>query len=118
MHYWHDLRKESQYYSKRQQGDGIVTIWAAIACTGASNITAINYNLNYHKYCEVLTKCLLPFAAEVCPRDWILKKDNASRHRSNYTKCFLADNYVDALPWPDRSPDLNIIENLWGDPGS
>ena len=27
---------------------------------------------------------------------------------------FLSDNYVDILPYPERSTDLNIIENLWG----
>ena len=29
-HYWHDLRKKPLYFSKRQQGGGSVTIWAAI----------------------------------------------------------------------------------------
>ena len=111
-HYWHDLRKEPQYFSKRQQGGGSVTIWAAIAYTNASNIAVINCNLNSEKYCEVLTMFLLPFAAEVCPQDLIFQQDNGSCHESNHTKCFLDDNYVDFLPWSARSPDLNIIENL------
>ena len=37
-HYWHDLRKELQYFSKRQQGGGSVTIWGAIVYNGVSNI--------------------------------------------------------------------------------
>ncbi len=30
------------------------------------------------------------------------------------TRTWFSDNNVDVLPWPVKSPDLNIIENLWG----
>ncbi len=28
---------------------------------------------------------------------------------------FFADNKVKVMPWPPYSPDVNPIENLWGD---
>ena len=62
----------------------------------------------------MLNKCLLPFASEQCPRDWIYQQDNAPSHVSNAMKQFLSESTVDVLPWPAKSPDQNIIENLCG----
>ena len=113
-HYRHDLRKEPRYFSKRRQGGGSVIIWAAISYTGVSDIAVINSRLNSEKYCEVLSKCLLSFGANECHNSRIFQQDNAPCHSSSHTKAFLAGNYVDVLRWPARSPDLNMIENVWG----
>jgi len=40
-------------------------------------------------------------------------QDGAPCHRSKVAKTFLAKNRIKALDWPDNSPDLNPIQNLW-----
>ena len=65
-------------------------------------------------YCSVLEEDLLPFAAETFGEEWTFQQDGASCHRSNYTNNWLTSKNVKLLEWPAKSPDLNIIENVWG----
>lgn len=41
-------------------------------------------------------------------------QDNASIHRSASTLECLRENKMVVIDWPECSPDLNTIENLWG----
>ena len=45
-YYWHDLRKEPKYYSKRAFGFGSVMVWAAVGHGGKTEIVFQNGKLN------------------------------------------------------------------------
>lgn len=112
-YYFHDLRKEEKILSRRQMGGGKVMVWASIGYKKKGNLIFLSSRVNSTEYKNLLEEQKLTFndMSEGTP---VFQQDNAPIHSAKIIKDWFTSNKIVKLDWPAVSPDLNIIENVWG----
>ena len=46
-------------------------------------------------------------------QNFYFQDDNCSVHKAKIVKDFKTEHNVNVLEWPAKSPDLNIVEDIW-----
>ena len=84
--------------------------WGAIRSDGRKMLTKFSNSLDS----DGSKKILIDYREELHFNDLIFQQDNAPIHRALKISNFFSENNWKTLDWPPYSPDINIIENLWG----
>ncbi len=98
-----------------QGGGGSVGIWGCIGFKGIGSVKINDGRMNQYVYRDILDECLIPTIHNFFgdSSSFYFQHDNAPCHTAHSIRTYLEQSNIRVLEWPARSPDLNIIENLW-----
>lgn len=90
-----------------------LNVCAAVWLGGRSKIHIFEENLASPLYIKIITESIIPGAKTIRGGGWELLCDNSPIHTSKLTKSFLTLHTVPLITIPARSPEPNVIENVW-----
>ena len=89
-------------------------MWRGVSSRRVTPLCIFRKNLTKELFVRILEGHLLPTVQVLYEDGWFLQQDNDPKRTAAYTKQWLRDNDVRVIEWPNYSPDLNPIENIWG----
>lgn len=113
-YYFHDLRKEEHQLDRLHSRVGGVMVWGAISYYGTCELQFLTANMNAINYKKVLETAFPHFKNVFGNLPWTFQHDNAPIHTARMVKSWIVAQNVSLMQWPPYSPDINIIENVWG----
>jgi len=100
-------------FQRDPYGGGSVMVWAGVSLHTKTDLVIIHGNLNAVRYQqEVLLPVAIPHL-RAGERGMVLLQDGAPAHTPRAMQALLQQQNVRLLPFPPKSPDLNVIEHIW-----
>jgi len=101
------------YRPRHQKKGGGIMVWAMVLPNGLLSYKLLNRDFRSPSYIELLSRTIVPISKLNYAENFWFQQDNSRIHTARIVKEWMTEAHFPVLPWPARSPDLNIMENIW-----
>lgn len=113
-YYFHDMRKEEQFLSRRQMRGGVM-ILCGIGCYGKMEIKFITGKMNSKMYLEMIEEQINTYATRIAGEKFISRQDNVAVHTAKVVKEYFSLEKIRVLDWSARChPTLTLLKIVGG----
>ena len=98
---------------KRQCKGGRIMVWLMTLPIGLLSYHVMTGSFKAKDYKDILQNKVVKILKLNHHSDLWYQEDNCPVHKAGLIKDFMKEANANVLKWPTKSPDLNIVEDVW-----